>query len=351
MGDWPVSPISFQQNPYGGPVTLDYLFDSGTANADPGAGKFRLNNATENTATALYVNVTSFDGVALATVLDNLTNSTGTNKAMIRLVKKSDTTAFLLFYITGETTHTGYREFAVTIIASSAASPFSNGDECLLAVGQIGDAGPTGAPGPAGQWYEGAGAPSSGLGINNDMYLDTSGPGSGLGLQKIAEVLLGADAASVSFSSIPQTYRHLILMCYARITESVTNDYMYLQFNGDTGANYDYQHSIMGGSSTSFSSTYGQTQGRCGDLAGATSTRSTSVGMAEILIPHYAGATFDKAWLSRGGDVYLQAGSNGTSTGLWGGNWRNTAPLTSITLLPAANNFKAGSLFTLYGIP
>jgi len=350
MGDWPVSPISFQQNPYGGPVTLDYLFDSGTANADPGAGKFRLNNATENTATALFVNVTSFDGVALAAVLDNLTNSTGTNKAMIRLVKKSDTTAFLLFYITGETTHTGYREFAVAIIASSAASPFSNGDECLLAVGQIGDAGPTGAPGPAGQWYEGAGAPSSGLGINNDMYLDTSGPGSGLGLQKIAEVLLGADAASVSFSSIPQTYRHLWAIVYGRVTEASTDDYVYCQFNGDTGANYDRQHVLISNNTTSFLSEYAQTRIRLGDLSGANASRAGQAGMSESLIPHYAGTTFEKVVMS---SSFLSFGTSspGNTVVLPGGGWRSTAAINQITFLPAANNFKAGSLFTLYGIP
>src|SRR5712675_106847 len=110
MGDWPVTPISFQQNPYGGPITLDYLFSTATSNADPGAGYFGLNNATENTATALYIDITSNDGVAAAGVLDNLTNSSNTNKALLRIVAKNDTTKFLLFYITSKTSHTGYRE-------------------------------------------------------------------------------------------------------------------------------------------------------------------------------------------------------------------------------------------------
>lgn len=141
MSDWPVTPISFQQAPYGGPITLDYLFATSTSNADPGAGLFRLNNATENIATALYINITSNDGVSGAGVLDNLTNSTNTNKALLRIVGKTDTTKFLLFYITAWITHTGYREFTIAIIASSAANPFAAGDECLLAVDQIGDKG------------------------------------------------------------------------------------------------------------------------------------------------------------------------------------------------------------------
>ena len=141
MSDWPATPISFQQNPYGGPITLDYLFSTATSNADPGSGYFALNNATENTATALYIDITSFDGVAAAGVLDNLTNSSNTNKALLRIVGKTDTTKFLLFYITAWITHTGYRELTISIVASSAASPFASGDECLLMAGQIGDKG------------------------------------------------------------------------------------------------------------------------------------------------------------------------------------------------------------------
>lgn len=159
MGDWPVTPISFQQNPYGGPITLDYLFSIATANADPGTGYFALNNATENTATKLYIDVASFDGVAAAGVLDNLTNSTNANKAFLRIVSKNDVSKFLLFYITAWATHTGYRELTLAIIASSAASPFAAGDECLLMVEQIGDVGATGATGAPGS-SGGGGSPS-----------------------------------------------------------------------------------------------------------------------------------------------------------------------------------------------
>lgn len=137
------------QGQYGGAITMYFLFNTSTSNADPGTGQFALNNATENSATAIYIDVTSQDAVSLATVLDNLTNSSNPNKAMLRIVNKNDVTKFLLFYITSETTHTGYREFAITIIASSAASPFGTNDPCLLCVDQIGDKGNTGAAGGA----------------------------------------------------------------------------------------------------------------------------------------------------------------------------------------------------------
>jgi len=37
----------------GGATTISYTFDTTTTDADPGGGKLRLNNATQNTATTI----------------------------------------------------------------------------------------------------------------------------------------------------------------------------------------------------------------------------------------------------------------------------------------------------------
>lgn len=335
-GAWVAPPVA-------GSLTMDYLFDNGTSNANPGTGKFRFSNATENAAAALYINTTSHDAVSLGTVLDNLTNSTNSNKAFLRIVKWDDPTKFLLFYITSETTHSGYREFAITIIASSASSPFANGDECLLQVDQIGDRGAT--------WYEGSGVPSNSLGLDGDLYLDTNSVIGAGAFVKIDDQLLGSDAASVTIpasGTIPQTYRHLLLVVYGRNTNAVADDYVYIQFNGDTGANYDYQHAIVANSTPGNTAVMLDTRIRIGDLAGASSSRSTQPGMAKAFIPHYAGSTFEKIVKAEGFATYST--SSGVDVMQNGGGWRNTAAITSITVLPATNNFKAGSLFTLYGI-
>src|SRR5262249_29707295 len=125
-------------------------FDTSTVNADPGSGKFRLSNATQNASIALYINTTSYDAVSLTTVLLNLTNSSNSNKALLCIREKTDVTRFLLFYITATTVHSGYTQFAVTPLAWSSANPFSASDECLLCVDQIGDLGATGATGAYG---------------------------------------------------------------------------------------------------------------------------------------------------------------------------------------------------------
>jgi len=52
----------------------------------------------------------------------------------------------------------------------------------------------------------------------------------------LATVTLGSTAASVTFSSIPATYRDLILIITAQRTGSPVN--VGMRFNGDSGSNY-----------------------------------------------------------------------------------------------------------------
>lgn len=47
----------------------EYIFDSSTADADPGAGKFRLNNATPASATFAFLSKIAFNGLNLANAL------------------------------------------------------------------------------------------------------------------------------------------------------------------------------------------------------------------------------------------------------------------------------------------
>lgn len=49
-----------------------WFFDAGTADADPGAGKWRFNNAAQNAATFIYINNDCFDAVALLKIVGEL---------------------------------------------------------------------------------------------------------------------------------------------------------------------------------------------------------------------------------------------------------------------------------------
>lgn len=215
--------------------------------------------------------------------------------------------------------------------------------------GPVGPVGPQGVPGDIGP------IGSRGFdGDDGDPAWPIVGPagaaGSGSsGLTLIQEQLLGADVASVTFSAIPGSYRHLRCIIYGKITEAVTDDYVYAQFNGDTGANYDHQQGFAIQSALSAANTFAQTKMRLGELAGASSSSAAQPGFLDVMIPHYAGTTFNKLAKSESGFTIGTSG-NGTAASFWMGHWRSTAAITSIVWLPAANNFKAGTIFSLYGI-
>src|SRR5439155_1368702 len=121
-----------------------------TTNGDPGSGTLRLNAATENTATAAYVNLLDTGGTDWTAVFDTFDASSSTVKGQVRLVNATDATAWMTFDLTGRTTHSGYREFALTTTGSSSANPFANGDALLLLFDRTGDQGSTGTTGATG---------------------------------------------------------------------------------------------------------------------------------------------------------------------------------------------------------
>jgi hypothetical protein len=125
----------------GGAVSIEYTFDTTTTNSDPGTGKLRLNNATENTATAIYPQVHDDLGSDWTTVLDTLDASSSATKGQFRLYNKSDLSKWILFNITARITHTNYREFTVSVTGSSTTSPFNNGDTVILTFTRTGDLG------------------------------------------------------------------------------------------------------------------------------------------------------------------------------------------------------------------
>jgi len=197
--------------------------------------------------------------------------------------------------------------------------------------------------------------------MNGDVYKKLSGTwtfqgniGGPAGLPggnfvKIAEQVLGADAASVTFSSIPQNFTHLKLVCYGRITQAIQGNNILLRFNGDTGANYDYQILAAFAASAGNSESFAQTGIVVGDFTAANASTSTQAALSESLIPVYAGTTFDKNIVSHNGVKYGTSTTN-MQAEVCVGFWRSTAAINSITLYVGSGNIKAGSVFSLYGI-
>lgn len=107
---------------------VKFVFDSGTADSDPGTGAFRFNNATPGSATALYVNETDQNGVSVAAWLASLDDGGGSSDRGILVIRSSDGTAQFIATVTGTNTDNGtYQTVNVTVIASTAAATFVDG--------------------------------------------------------------------------------------------------------------------------------------------------------------------------------------------------------------------------------
>lgn len=129
---------------------IPYTFSTTTTDSDPGAGILRLDNATQNTSTTIRADLVGSDGSTWTSVIDTFDDSTSTIKGQILLVKLADATKWLAFNVTALASPSGYKNITVANIASSAASPFADGDSLALKFTRTGDKGETGAAGANG---------------------------------------------------------------------------------------------------------------------------------------------------------------------------------------------------------
>lgn len=166
---------------------------------------------------------------------------------------------------------------------------------------------------------------------------------------KVAESILSGTAASVTFSSIPATYRQLQLIAACRGDNATTFVGMQLRFNSDTAANYDSQQVVGSAASALASEFLAQTSMSLGEF-GAASAAAGNGGAYAINVPWYASTTIHKYVATDHAFSFGTATTNLQSK-QWAGRWRSTAAINAITLLPSAGNFIAGSSFALYGLP
>jgi hypothetical protein len=167
--------------------------------------------------------------------------------------------------------------------------------------------------------------------------------------ESIATQTVGAGgAASVTFSSIPSTFKHLQIRANARTDRSANQfDATLIRLNSDTGSNYVY-HRLFGSSGTvTADASTSQTSGYAGATMGAGGIANAfSPFVVDIL--DYENTNKNKTLRSLSGRENNDAdGSIVFSSSLW----LNTAAITSITLRPSVGpNFVQYSSFALYGI-
>lgn len=211
--------------------------------------------------------------------------------------------------------------------------------------------------------YQSLADPPDGPNLGEDGFLAVDAALSGLDVRvdaleaaakftRIAESVLVGTAASVTFSSIPATYRSLLLHCMCRGDTAAAFVSVRLRFNGDSAGNYDSEQDVGVGSAASALEALNATGADIGEATAANAVAG-SVAIMCVEIPWYTNATF---WKSLICTHMLQAQTSGGQTGQihskqWVSRWRNTGAINQIQILPTTGNFIAGSSFALYGLP
>lgn len=150
----------------------------------------------------------------------------------------------------------------------------------------------------------------------------------------LSTITLSSSASSVTFSSIPATYRDLVLVSQAKTT-GTTNTVLF-RFNSDSGSNYSNVY--MGGSGSTTNS-------------GAFTDTSISLGVVDVTsmsqntmqVNDYSATDKHKAALIR-----TDIAGWGTRAGA--GRWASTAAITTVQVSCLGASFAVGSTFSLFGI-
>jgi hypothetical protein len=162
--------------------------------------------------------------------------------------------------------------------------------------------------------------------------------------ESIASVVTTAGQTSITFTSIPATYKSLQIRILARRSNGTTGtDTEYLRFNSDSGSNYAFHYLYGNGATASVSSSASTSLIACYEI-GRNGTTANSFGVSIIDIIDYASTTKNKTVRAFFG---LDLNGSGSVT-LGSGLWMNTNAITDININAAADPMAAGSTFALY---
>ena len=165
------------------------------------------------------------------------------------------------------------------------------------------------------------------------------------GFFQIATTTLNTAAASIEFTSIPQTYTHLQIRGIARANAAIGDQMLQFQLNSDTSSNYSY-HAVSGAGSSAASGATSSASFLIAQQSPGNNKSASIYGAYVIDILDYANTNKFKTTRCIGG---FDANGSG-ELGLTSSNWRNTNAITSIKLYLGIYNLSQYSSFALYGV-
>lgn len=156
---------------------------------------------------------------------------------------------------------------------------------------------------------------------------------------------------SVTFSSIPSTYKHLQLRIISRTNVPTDGWDLAVRFNNDSNQVYD-QHDLIGNGGTAISqATTNSSRFTVIQAGTGTSIGSSFFGSGIVDIHDYASTSKNKTVRSFSGANW-NASTNVQYIALSSALWRNTSAINRIDVLVdfSTSTFTAGTSIALYGI-
>lgn len=179
--------------------------------------------------------------------------------------------------------------------------------------------------------------------VGNDAFSPSS-------FDLISSTILTSTASTVTFSSIPNNYKHLQIRYVARNDRAFAFDTFMLRFNGVSTNSY-IVHDLYGNGSSVTSSAAG------GSSAQSQMQLTTWLPTAQSAANAFYGGIvdiLDYGSTTKNTTVRMLGGKHDASSyndvRLNSGAWFNTSAVSSITLFAGSSNLVSGSRFSLYGI-
>jgi len=167
--------------------------------------------------------------------------------------------------------------------------------------------------------------------------------------ESIQTYTLSSAQTTVTFSSIPSTYKHLQIRGFwkgNRATYPVSGTNM--NFNSDTGSNYAAHNLIGTGSVAQAGGAGSQSTIDCGQPG--TSVTNFAASIIDIL-DYSSTSKYKTARILAGLDLNGTVAGYGGAVGIYSGVWLNTAAITSISFnVSDGSQWQQYSSFALYGI-
>ena len=176
-------------------------------------------------------------------------------------------------------------------------------------------------------------------------------PAAHTAFESIATVTGNGTSTSITFTSIPGTYKHLQLRISAKTEDTAgRNQSAYVIFNSDGGNNYNWHRMTSDGGSTYATSGAPDVHLTTGQfIYDNYSGYANKFGSAIVDIIDYADTSKYKTLKSFSGNH--DNGVVSSIIGISSGTWRSTSAITSMTFTNSgANYWSTGTTFALYGI-